>query len=291
MSQLEINSRVYSDDAKSIDKLFKAIYLIQELPNCGDELASLTKKIEEEFEDIKDKGGVKTWGGNYKYWPNGLCEMTRHTSIKIVLSPWDNKTKFKEKSDLNDYKILRDMNDTWSRQLRQLLGRKYQVPERNRIPAAKLWENIQKIKSLSEEEKKFIDMSKINKEKKSIAYDLVRWLTRMDLTRLNERHSYSNYQGDRIATFLSSDELLQVKELLDKNHNDYWLKHELEDMLAKMGKKKDISGRVTISFTEIKRDRNGDFSNPEEAFDILYPKILQITDENVKAVLKKMELI
>jgi hypothetical protein len=71
-----------------IEHLFKSIYILDLADELVRESDLLKQRMEDYFDQVKDKNGFKTYG-NIRYYPNGLCESG---TLVIVLSPWQSKS-------------------------------------------------------------------------------------------------------------------------------------------------------------------------------------------------------
>ena len=134
-------------DINPVEELFKSIKLLQSYDECAVEVDLLVKKLVGYI--TTEKNGIRVYGKDIKYYPNGLCTRIRGTGSNInradiLLPEWEPQTETPEpvKEKSNDMKRmltkLTEFNLLWGLQIKEHLGLKYIVTKDRKIEVAKL---------------------------------------------------------------------------------------------------------------------------------------------------------
>lgn len=300
----------------AIEHLFKAIHILQDLPGCEEEVAALSRKLEQEFAKIPAKGDVKKSPSSskpiYVYNSNGVVHPQDHRGIRILLSSWEPEEKQKLVESKLDYGFVREyFHPAWYYQLCEYIGRKYSVSRRFKLD--KLEKQYNTALALPEDAQELVSIDSIEGQIKYEKHGATRFFQfHNGWSRLPYRESTDEFMKYHYLVpffFLDEEEL----KLLDK------MVHDLSesDKRWEFGKeifhgivKSKKPNRVYIDLNpaykieqrrKVKWDfRKGYIETDEmenvytfdhsKAADILFATLPKITDPIAKKVIKRLGL-
>lgn len=266
-----------------IENLFKAIYVLQKIEECEDEVELLSRKLEKCFEKVEEKNAVKRYE-NVRYMPTGLAYLVgEHTNI--ILSPWTPQTKARKKVDPREkvyYSKIRDyLTDMWYYQVKNHLKQGLNA-DTDFNPRESL-QLLERLEILSNEEKSFLNISDIEHKAWKEIDNL------KDLFR-------SNHDNDFF--FLDEGQLEELIACVKLGAGDEW------DTTRKVREyeAKPVKDAIKLDLSVLKTGKNlsgwdNDYNrytykyeNLKEALSDIIDQIDKIEDPTINKIFKKLKL-
>lgn len=284
---------IYLADQYSVQpivQLFQSILLLEDFPECEEEVSLMKKRLTTLLLDVPEKKLTRKVD-RLTYYPNGLCEMG---DLMIVLPAWESTTSVEDVKKDVDMSSLKKINLLWYYQLKMYLNQKVTVSKANKIPAAALYAKHKTFSALSPEEKTFMNEGELS-------HSIVK--SARDIQDLFEKH-YGMFElgagSEESFEFLTSDELEKFSLYFQSRAPGLTKAYSHYELISFM--KEEISltpspDRVVVSLGDLNmpstfhRSYLNDFDTYKELFFTLYERLNAIEDTTIRTILKKMGIV
>jgi hypothetical protein len=289
---------IYCNDSMEypIEHLYKAIYILQDLPECIKEVERLTKLINKYWAkvEINKKKKLKIYE-NYILQPSGICYPEDFSYNRIVVGgydlPYEEEKQRKTPKEPAYYSVLKDFCPFWYIQVKEYKKTKPTFGQyEGCLPnVIEYFNKVEAFSLLTDEEANILNI----KDPEIYEYKtMVQRFFRLFRYIENGYNYYYNSKTVIIECYILSNEeieyLIEVLENL-RGHNMYNTKQELEKGIKKL----------VSTFLENRNLSSGDISfvksfteeDQINFFEKVYSKLLTINDETVIKLLKKYNIL